>query len=91
MSDSTWGPPEPPDLPQEGRLYQHWKGDFYRIVTTALWEPSKPENEWVVVYFSLRKKYRSCRKLSVFQELVEWPDGTMQPRFKPAVNTPTAA
>ena len=69
------------ELPEEGRLYQHWKGGLYRIVCTSLFEESKPQSEWMVTYYSLKFRKNWTRRLRVFQEQVTWPDGQMRARF----------
>lgn len=78
------------ELPEEGHLYQHWKGGLYRIVTTSLFEECKPDDEWLVTYFSLKLRKRWTRRLAVFQEQVLWPDGKMRARFVQRSSLPKA-
>lgn len=76
------------DLPEEGRLYQHWKGGLYRIVVMSLFEESKPGVEWMVTYHSLKLRKNWTRRLTVFQEKVVWPDGQLRERFVPHSTLP---
>lgn len=81
MTEAAWGPPSLPDLPEEGRLYQHFKGDYYRIVAVARYEPAKPSDEWLVIYRSMKFGHVWARHFTVWKEDVRWPDGAMRPRF----------
>ncbi len=76
------------ELPEAGHLYQHWKGGLYRIVCTSLFEESKPHDEWMITYRSLKFQRNWTRRLKVFQTLVLWPDGKMRPRFVPYLALP---
>lgn len=69
------------ELPEPGRLYQHYKGKFYRVITLArLATEGKP---WVVVYKDVARHadVPEARDLAEFQHVVRWPDGRMRGRF----------
>lgn len=81
--------PTAAELPEPGRIYQHYKGDFYRVVT--LGRLSEERETWMVAYFSLARKCVWMRPLTMFQEIVRWPDGHMRPRFTPTSLLPRPA
>lgn len=78
--------PIPADLPEPGRLYQHYKGDYYRVITPG--RLSEERDTWCVVYKSLKLGHVWIRPLTMFTELVPWPDGHMRPRFRLADKLP---
>ena len=81
--------PVPVELPQEGRLYQHYKGDFYRIITRG--HLSEQRAQEMVVYRSMKYGHVWIRPLEMFIEQVVWPDGKTRGRFVPVAHLPRAA
>jgi hypothetical protein len=64
-------------------VYRHWKGKFY-LVTGEVRDDDTEEIK--VLYVPLYKveganTRQSTRKINIFTELVQWPDGQMRPRF----------
>jgi hypothetical protein len=82
-------PPTAAELIEPGRLFQHYKGDFYRIIT--LGALSEERETWMVVYRSLKYGSVWIRPLTMFLEIVEWPDGTQRPRFSVVTQLPRHA
>lgn len=64
-------------------LYDHYKGGKYRVLFVAEDSTNDRDGNQVVVYESLTYHVMKCRDLTEFVEPVEWPDGTMRPRFVP--------
>jgi hypothetical protein len=68
-------------------LYRHYKGDTYFVVGVGILDADghgDPRAPRQVVYESTRSVESgllNIRSEADFVELVEWPDGTMQPRF----------
>lgn len=63
----------------EGLLFRHYKGGLYRLITVG--RLSEQRDQWMVVYFSMRKETTWIRPLEMFIELVPWSDGVLRPRF----------
>lgn len=78
----------PVEHPETGRLYQHYKGDFYRVITTC--NLSEERETVMVVYRSMKYGSRWARPLTMFQEIVTWPDGKRRPRFMLVATLPRA-
>lgn len=76
--------PLPPvvERPDEGRLFKHYKGDYYRVITTG--HLSEDREVEMVVYRSLARKKNWIRPLSMWNETLPWPDGVVRRRFEPA-------
>lgn len=65
----------------EPGLYVHSKGGRYRVLFTATHsETLKP----MVVYMSMETGEVWVRPAEMWDEVVEWPDGTHQARFMKA-------
>lgn len=65
-------PPLPPDAPQKGETYRHYKGDLYRVVLLA--EHSN-DDEWMVVYEPMYENPDApffTRPLREWGEVVAW-------------------
>lgn len=72
-------PPVPAGAPIEGEVYQHYKGDNYKIVGLAL----HSDETWLVVYEPLYAGAVSklfTRPVTEWREVVEW-DGKHLERF----------
>ncbi len=67
------------DRPENGLIFQHYKGGKYEIVETGFLEDSESP---CVVYRSLEKNLVWVRTAKNFLEPIEH-DGIIQPRFKP--------
>jgi hypothetical protein len=64
---------------QVGGRYQHYKGDFYRVVALAFEEASM---EIIVVYQAdYGRRITFTRPLAVWDESVQW-QGEQIPRFR---------
>lgn len=74
----------PVELPDEGRLYKHYKGDYYRVITCG--RLSEERETWMVAYRSLERGHVWMRPLMMFVEPVVWPDGKTRPRFTAAAS-----
>lgn len=64
--------PLPEDAPKKGEVYQHYKGDSYRVHELAL---HSNDEEWMVVYEPLYKNPDApyfTRPLREWREVVEW-------------------
>jgi hypothetical protein len=61
-------------------LHKHFKGALYTVLFVA--RDSETEKE-MVVYVSLKHGTIWVRPVSMFTELVQWPDGHQAPRFIP--------
>ena len=59
-------------------IYKHFKGGRYSVLLTALDSETTQE---VVVYVSLDTGSIWCRPVSMWHEMVRWPDGVSRPRF----------
>jgi hypothetical protein len=72
-------PPIPSDAPKPGEVYQHYKGDNYKVVDVAL----HSDDTWSVVYEPMYEgavaKYFT-RPLKEWSEVVEW-EGRQVRRF----------
>ncbi len=71
----------PPELDTPPGIYQHYKGDNYRVLFVADESTNARKGNKVVVYISLKYGTIHCRDLSEFTEIVDWPDGSKKPRF----------
>ncbi|AOA58761.1 DUF1653 domain-containing protein [Acinetobacter larvae] len=61
-------------------IYQHYKGPLYQVLYTA--KHSETE-ELLVIYQCMYGDYSIwARPLSMFQEMINMPNGQQQPRFK---------
>lgn len=72
-------PPLPESAPKAGELYQHYKGDRYRVVGVAL----HSDETWNVVYEPLYEGAVSkffTRPVAEWHEVVEW-QGNQVNRF----------
>lgn len=70
--------PLPSDAPEVGEVYQHYKGDRYRVQLLAL---HSNDEEWMVVYEPLYEKPDApyfTRPLREWREAVEWQGKTYQ-------------
>ncbi len=67
--------------PQTGSVYEHFKGGRYTVIHIADDSTNERVGRKSVVYVSLTYGTVKCRDLEEFNELVEWPDGTHNPRF----------
>jgi hypothetical protein len=59
-------------------IYEHFKGGRYRLLMVA--KHSETEEE-MVVYFSFSSGLNFVRPLSMWNEIVEWPNGEKKSRF----------
>lgn len=67
-------------VPEDGRLYRHYKaGALYRVITTSAAE-SNPD-VLMITYISLETGKRWTRPLSQWDEPVLWPDGVRRARY----------
>ena len=80
--------PQPVELPEDGRLYQHYRGDCFRIVSCAL--SSEDSATWKVIYRSLSTGKVWERPLDKFTDEVRWPDGVHRDRYMQAAALPAA-
>ncbi|MFA5954091.1 MAG: DUF1653 domain-containing protein [Patescibacteria group bacterium] len=71
----------PHDLEVAPGIYQHYKGDKYRVLFVATNATNEQERNKVVVYISLKDGSVYYRDLGEFTEIVEWPDGGRKSRF----------
>lgn len=81
-SPANFGVMDAPELPEEGRLYRHWKGDLYRVICVS--RLSEQRDQVVVTYRSMLKQTNWTRPFDGPQgwnEVVTWPDGVRRPRF----------
>jgi hypothetical protein len=62
-------------------IYQHYKGDKYRVLFVANDSSNSREGNKLVVYVSLKHGTLNCRDLDEFTEVVDWPDGSRKSRF----------
>lgn len=76
--------PLPPVVvrPEEGQLFKHYKGDLYRVITTC--NLSEERETEMVVYRSMARGSRWARPLTMWNEVLMWPDGKTRRRFEPA-------
>ena len=68
----------PKNAPQEGEIYQHYKGDSYKVLCLALYSN---DNSWMVVYKPLyedREAEVFVRPLTDWREDVEWEGKTVE-------------
>ncbi len=64
--------------------YDHYRGGKYLVLFVGEESTNARQGAKVVVYVSLTYGMVKCRDLREFNEIVEWPDGQMRPRFVPA-------
>jgi hypothetical protein len=64
---------------QIGEVYKHFKGDLVRV--TNLTTDSETLEKRVVYHHLYGDPTSWDRKLSMWEELVLWPHGVLQPRF----------
>jgi hypothetical protein len=72
-------PAAPSDTPKVGEVYQHYKGDQYKVTGIAL----NSTDQWVVVYEPMyvgAVAQLFTRPVSEWHEVVEW-QGNQVPRF----------
>lgn len=72
--------PLPADAPKVGEVYQHYKGDQYRVKLLAL---HSNDDEWMVVYEPLYENPDAplfTRPLREWRESVNW-EGKQMERF----------
>ena len=72
--------PLPENAPKIGEVYQHYKGDFYEIVSLAL---HSNDDEWMAVYKPLYENPDAnlfTRPFREWNEEIEW-EGKMIVRF----------
>ena len=62
-------------------IYNHYKGGKYLVLFVVDESTNARLGQKVVVYTSLTYGKIYCRDLSEFTEEVEWPDGSVGPRF----------
>ncbi len=74
-------PYEPAEMPEPGRVYQHYKGDLYRVLVIA--RSSDQPDEYRVIYKSLSRGHTWDRSLHDWMQLVHWPSGELKRRFSP--------
>ncbi|MFZ1654859.1 MAG: DUF1653 domain-containing protein [Candidatus Moraniibacteriota bacterium] len=70
--------PLPAGAPKEGEVYQHYKGDTYRVKSLAL---HSNDEEWMVVYVPLYEYPAAplfTRPLREWREAVEWEGKTVE-------------
>ena len=73
--------PLPPDAPEKGEIYRHYKGDSYKVHELAL---HSNDEEWMVVYEPLYENPDApffTRPLREWRQEVEW-NGTHVERFE---------
>ena len=68
----------------QNQVYEHYKGGKYLVLFVADDATDKRDGNTLVVYVSLTYGKVYCRDLSEFVEVIEWSDGTKQPRFIPS-------
>lgn len=68
---------------QLGKVYKHYKGGRYLVLHLVEESTNARKDSKGVIYASLSYGKIWHRDLKEFIELVEWPDGTKQPRFIP--------
>jgi hypothetical protein len=64
--------PLPPNAPNVGEVYKHYKGDSYEVASLAL---HSNDEEWMVVYKPLYENPDApffTRPLREWNEMVEW-------------------
>ena len=72
--------PLPTGVPDIGAVYQHYKGDQYKISALAL---QANDEVWMVVYEPLSKNPVApffTRPMTEWFEVITW-DGELRPRF----------
>jgi hypothetical protein len=67
------------ERPEDGQIFQHYKGGKYEIISTGFLEDSEAP---CVVYRSLLRNIVWVRTAKNFLENVEH-EGVVQPRFRP--------
>jgi hypothetical protein len=83
-------PPVGPATDRTKRVWHHYKGGTYLLITVA--ETHEHNGDLDAVYFSLtHKKFvtrpfaRDSRNQDSWTDVVRWPDGIDRPRFIPGV------
>ena len=66
-----------------GETYQHYKGNYYRILALAKHTETLED---LVVYEDLNHEHTWVRPYSMFVEFVELENGKQVPRFKKITN-----
>ena len=64
--------PLPPDAPEKGEIYRHYKGDSYKVHELAL---HSNDEEWMVIYEPLYENPDApffTRPLREWRQEVEW-------------------
>jgi hypothetical protein len=61
--------------------YRHYKGGTYTLLYVA--RNSEQRDQELAVYVSHERQQVWVRPWSMFNELVQWPDGVQRPRFTP--------
>lgn len=80
MSKGDPIPQKPDDAPLKGEVWQHYKGDKYRVTGLALHSST---DEWMVLYEPMYENAATeffTRPLTEWQSLVTW-DGKQMARF----------
>lgn len=73
-------------IPTTMKSYRHHRGGTYTVLAVA--RSSEARDELLAVYTSHQTQQVWVRPWSMFNEIVEWPDGVRRPRF---VEMPTLA
>lgn len=64
-------------------IYRHHGGGVYAVLAQVRDSTNGPgEGRQMVVYYSLARKLVYVRESGQFHERVQWPDGTLRPRFE---------
>ena len=71
---------KPDDLETQA-VYDHYKGGKYTVLFVGYESTNARTPGRIVVYVSHTYGQVKCRDFEEFIEEVEWPDGTLQPRF----------
>jgi hypothetical protein len=66
----------------EPGVYSHHRGGHYSVLFLATDSTNSRAGKPVVVYVSMTTGERKVRELIEFLEPVQWPDGTIRPRFR---------
>jgi hypothetical protein len=67
--------------------YRHYKGGTYTLLYRG--RLSEDRETEVAIYVSHEREQVWVRPLSMFFELVRWPDGIVRPRFTPLADMPS--
>lgn len=64
-------------------IYRHYSGVLYRVLLTGRDSTNGPdEGRTMVCYISDAEHGFHFREINQFTEKVEWPDGSVRPRFE---------